>query len=208
MRRIISPPWLVSIAAIVVASSSVAWAAIPGPGGVINGCYTAVSGNLRIVDGTTCLPKETPISWNQAGTPGPAGPAGPAGKNGIDGKDGATGPTGPAGPAGKDGKDGMGLRAHAEINRFHVAQADFWSKGIQDVEKWGDGQFCVHLDPALWPDHNEPPHAMATITDYTSSVYTTGCSSHVDQGPGVYVEIHNANGELDQKDMPFTLIVP
>ncbi len=44
----------------------------------IYGCYKKMGGQLRIVDqGSRCLPSELPISWNQAGSPGPA--AGPAG---------------------------------------------------------------------------------------------------------------------------------
>jgi hypothetical protein len=217
MRRFISPPWLLAVAALVVASGSVAWAAIPDGSGVIHGCYSTNNGLLRVVDGTPCLTKELAISWNQAGAAGAPGPPGPAGKDGINGKDGATGPAGkngldgapgPAGKDGADGKDGTGLRAHGEINMFHAGGADFWSKGIQDVEKWGEGQWCVHLDPALWPDHNENPHPMATITDYTKTVITTGCSSRVDQGPGIYVEIREADRSLDNDNIPFTLFVP
>jgi hypothetical protein len=164
---------------------------------------------LVSVDGpAACKASETALTWSQNGPKGEPGPPGAAGRNGLDGKDGAAGPPGAPGPAGNDGKDGMGVRAHAEINLFHAHSADAWAKGIQDVEKWGDGQFCVHLDPALWPDNNENPHAMATITDYTSSVIATTCSSHVDQGPGIFVEIRNAGGQLDQQDMAFTLIVP
>ncbi len=43
----------------------------------IYGCYKKNNGQLRIVgQGTKCLPSELPISWNQAGSPGPVGPGG------------------------------------------------------------------------------------------------------------------------------------
>jgi hypothetical protein len=64
-----------------------------GGGGVINGCYKAQNGQLRLIDPATdhCLPSEKSISWNQTGTQGPPGPTGPKGATG------ATGATGPAG---------------------------------------------------------------------------------------------------------------
>lgn len=74
------------VASVLVAS--VAWAAIPGDGGVIQGCYTKVGGVLRVIDtarGQACHPSfETPISWSQAG------PQGPPGADGADGADGAS----------------------------------------------------------------------------------------------------------------------
>lgn len=66
-----------------------AFAAIPGSGGVINGCYSTKNGALSVVDSAAKCPNGTSsITWNQTGPQGPAGPAGP------------TGPTGPQGPAG------------------------------------------------------------------------------------------------------------
>ena len=70
-----------------LAIGSVAFAAIPGSGGVIDGCYDKQSGKLRVTDTQTNKPKacgsdETPLSWNQQGPqglPGPVGPQGPAG---------------------------------------------------------------------------------------------------------------------------------
>jgi hypothetical protein len=58
-----------------------------GSGGVINGCYKSVNGQLRLIDPATdsCNPSETPISWGQTGTQGPQGPPGPAGPQGPPG---------------------------------------------------------------------------------------------------------------------------
>ncbi len=57
----------------------IAWAAIPGPGGVINGCYDT-GGNLRVVDSFPCPKKWEPLTWNQTGPPGSNGTNG---TNGI-----------------------------------------------------------------------------------------------------------------------------
>jgi hypothetical protein len=111
-----------------VLAGGVAWAAIPGGDGTIDGCYLKVTGTLRVIDtgkGDKCIKGlETPISWNQKGDPGPAGAkgatgaagakgdAGPAGAKGATGAAGPKGDTGPkgdsgaAGPAGKDGAPG------------------------------------------------------------------------------------------------------
>jgi len=56
------------------------YASIPGPGGVINGCFQHSSGKLRVIDSAaTCLPDEVAINWNQTGPAGPPGPPGPPG---------------------------------------------------------------------------------------------------------------------------------
>jgi hypothetical protein len=60
--------------------AGVGFSAIPGTGGIISGCYDQ-KGVLRVIDadaGQTCGSKETPLTWNQAGQPGPTGPRGPS----------------------------------------------------------------------------------------------------------------------------------
>jgi hypothetical protein len=71
-------------------AGSVAWAAIPGPGGVIQGCYDA-GGNVKVVDALPCPARYTPFQWNQQGIQGPKGDKGDRGD---------TGPQGPAGSSG------------------------------------------------------------------------------------------------------------
>jgi hypothetical protein len=111
-------------AAIFVAAAGVAWAAIPGSTGVINGCYGKTTGILRVIDseaGVGCLNSETPISWSQQGPQGERGPQGiqgppgergpqgeqgPQGERGATGETGATGATGPPGPDGAQGPPG------------------------------------------------------------------------------------------------------
>jgi hypothetical protein len=70
---------------------------------VINACVDNRTGVFRISSTAGCTNKESPLSWNQAGPPGPAGPVGPIGPVGPQG---ATGPQGAPGPAGATGLPG------------------------------------------------------------------------------------------------------
>jgi hypothetical protein len=94
------------VAAVLV--TGIAWATIPGTGGVIQGCYGKTGGIVRIVDkASQCLPNlEVAITWNQAGSKGDPGIAGPKGNTGVAGAQGATGALGPTGPAGGAGPKG------------------------------------------------------------------------------------------------------
>ena len=102
-------------------AGGVAWATIPGDGGVIQGCYTKVGGILRVVDadkGQHCLGIEAPIAWNQkgpkgdpglrgpTGDPGPKGPQGDRGVVGFKGQPGAQGAKGDTGNPGPVGLSG------------------------------------------------------------------------------------------------------
>jgi hypothetical protein len=89
---------VVGYIALFVALGGVGYAAIPGNGGVVHGCYdTGASLNgaypLYVVDGTSCPAGRsgpmTALDWNATGPPGPQGAAGP---------EGAKGPAGPMGP--------------------------------------------------------------------------------------------------------------
>jgi type VI protein secretion system component Hcp len=73
-----------------LAVGSVAFAAIPDSGGVINACYEQGSGKLRVTDTETNKPKactsdEASLSWNQRGPQGPQGVPGPVGPQGPSG---------------------------------------------------------------------------------------------------------------------------
>ena len=87
-----------SAAAASAIAGGIAWAAIPGDGGVIQGCYTKVGGVLRVIDtarGQACNGTlEVPISWNQQGLPGEPGAAGAKGDKGDKGDPGPQGPPG------------------------------------------------------------------------------------------------------------------
>ena len=95
------------------ALASTVLAVIPGPSGVISGCFKKANGQLRLVeDVNDCNPSENPITWSVQGSPGPAGPQGPVGPIGP------TGPTGPVGDKGDTGPRGLpgpqGLTAGSE----------------------------------------------------------------------------------------------
>ena len=91
MRRSGRARTVLSLTVVALAIAGVASASIPGPDGVIHGCYTKKNGTLRVIDlgvSATCSSSESAISWNQQGPQGPGGAPGPAG------------PTGPAGAPG------------------------------------------------------------------------------------------------------------
>lgn len=105
---------LMSAAATLVIGGA-AYASIPAAGGVINGCYSASSGELQLLTSSTdtCRHSQTAISWNQTGPQGPQGlqgiqgPIGLPGTNGTNGTNGAAGATGPIGPQGTAGSNGV-----------------------------------------------------------------------------------------------------
>jgi hypothetical protein len=80
-------------------------ATIPGPNGVISGCFGKDGGALRVLDTELggCDAKETILTWNQPGPQGLGGPSGPQGPTGTTGTAGQPGPVGGEGPAGGTG---------------------------------------------------------------------------------------------------------
>jgi hypothetical protein len=77
-------------------AAGVAFAAIPGPSGGIDGCYERRTGLLRVIDkaaGRQCLAIENPISWNTQGPPGEPGEKGDKGDTGDKGDPGDPGPS-------------------------------------------------------------------------------------------------------------------
>jgi hypothetical protein len=86
-------------------AAGAAVASIPGPGGVINGCYLKSGGTIRIIDASvaSCKASETAISWNQTGPMGPMGLTGPPGPKGEDGLQGVQGIQGVPGAPGVSG---------------------------------------------------------------------------------------------------------
>jgi hypothetical protein len=96
------------VVAVFCVGLGVAFAAIPGPDGVIHACYLS-NGTLRLIDPSvsSCRSNETPVEWNIQGRAGDQGPAGAAGLPGATGATGATGDTGPAGPQGVPGPSSL-----------------------------------------------------------------------------------------------------
>jgi len=68
-------------------AGGIAWAALPGAGGVITGCYQKVEGQLRVIDSArdSCRASEVAISWNEQGVQGNRGDPGAPGRDGRDG---------------------------------------------------------------------------------------------------------------------------
>lgn len=91
---------VVSALAASVIAGGIAWASIPGDGGVIQGCYDA-GGNLKVVAALPCPKGYTALQWNQQG------PQGLQGLQGIQGPKGDKGDTGGQGPAGPQGERGV-----------------------------------------------------------------------------------------------------
>ena len=86
--------------------SGVAFATIPGAGGVIHGCYSKLGGAVRVIDTGSCRVTESPLNWSQTGPQGPQGPMGAEGAQGPQGPQGAKGDPGSQGPAGQQGPKG------------------------------------------------------------------------------------------------------
>jgi hypothetical protein len=93
-----------ALIALFVAFGGTSYAAVnanPGRSGLIDGCYTAKTGALRVISaGKKCAKGQLALSWNQKGQSGPQGPAGAQGPPGQTGLQGPPGPSsGPAGGA-------------------------------------------------------------------------------------------------------------
>ena len=90
---------VVATAALVLAMGGGAYAAIssiPGPDGVIHGCYAKKGGGLRLVGaGAKCAKGERAIAFNQRGPQGTTGTQGLQGVQGLQGAAGAQGVPGP-----------------------------------------------------------------------------------------------------------------
>ena len=84
----------------------IASAAIPGPSGVIQGCYDS-GGNVKVVEALPCPRNYTPLQWNAGGPTGPPGDKGPTGDKGPPGDKGPTGDKGSIGDKGPIGDPGL-----------------------------------------------------------------------------------------------------
>jgi hypothetical protein len=92
---------IVALAALFIAVGGFAFAAIPGPDGVIHACYKKRGGALSVVAGGKKCPRGTrALSWNQLGPTGAKGPKGANGTKGANGQAGVQGGEGKKGDAG------------------------------------------------------------------------------------------------------------
>jgi hypothetical protein len=78
-----------------VLAGGVALAAIPGDGGLIQGCYDS-GGNVKVVAALPCPKGYASLPWNQKGEQGPPGPKGDKGDPGPPGETGDKGEPGTA----------------------------------------------------------------------------------------------------------------
>jgi len=110
-------------------AGGIAWAAIPGTAGAINGCYQKNEGQLRVIDPgqNTCRPSEIAIVWNEQGVKGDKGDTGAPGKNGRDGL---------------DGHDGVGVTVETESPGEHCATG-----GVKIIAANGVAYVCNALPP-------------------------------------------------------------
>jgi hypothetical protein len=148
-----------SVLALVLAMGGGAYAitSIPGPGGVIHGCYQKKKGTLRLVPaGRRCARSESAISWNQRGAPGAPGPRG---RKGAAGAVGATGAAGTAGVAGVAGT----ARAYGLVEGVSVSR----SKNIAGVTNPSAGVFCVKLAGGVDPSTSGAILSLDHATDST-----------------------------------------
>ena len=99
-RRTWTPVGLSLLAVGVVVG--LAYGAIPGANGVIQGCYDS-GGNVKVVDALPCPKGYTPLQWNQQGVKGDTGLQGPIGPMGVPGPQGPQGLEGPKGDTGAPG---------------------------------------------------------------------------------------------------------
>ncbi len=133
----------VAFAALFVAASGFAVAAIPSSNGVIGACYKTKSGALSVIKGKKCPRGSRPLSWNQQG------PRGLAGKGGASGLKGATGPQGSQGTQGTKGEAGTAT-AFARVaadGTLEPGDSGRQNKGVVPVDvehdvTTGEGHYC------------------------------------------------------------------
>jgi hypothetical protein len=118
---------------------SIAYAAIPGAGGLISGCVSTAGVNgqhvltlLDLSQGSACGRGQSLVVWNQAGPQGPKGDAGPQGPTGN------TGPQGPKGDKGDPGDTQIVARS-TTISTFRDGQPLDVSCNAGEVATGGGG---------------------------------------------------------------------
>jgi hypothetical protein len=134
---------VIAALALIGVFGGVAYAAdggIPGPGGLITGCYSKQNGQLRVIKANKhCDRKlERQVKWSQkgprgltglrgangaVGAIGAVGAKGATGAPGTPGTPGATGPTGPAGPITSTLPSGVTLKGHFAIRLYNGVAA-------------------------------------------------------------------------------------
>jgi len=144
-----------------VVGGSVAYASIPDPVGTIHGCYSKLTGSVRVIDTDNngrCLPTETAIQWGQTGPQGPAGDQGPKGDNGATGADGPKGDTGPVGETGDTGATGpQGAPGSTDSQQISADYKDVPNGGPTDLVSLtlGRGKWLVRAHGTVHNQDND-----------------------------------------------------
>ena len=180
-------------------AGGVAWAAIPGPGGVIQGCYKENNGPLRVVDvGSDCGPSELALSWNQVGPQGPSGPPGAQGPSGEQGPSGADGPSGPPGPAGT-------ALAYARVRANGTIDHD---SGNISVVNAADGQYCIGVTGGTVHAAVVSLDAQANVGgSVQAGVFAYSLCPGAQDDIAVFTRTHGQDGLLPGTNRAFYIIV-
>jgi hypothetical protein len=187
----------------------IAYASIPGPDGVIHGCYLT-NGNLRVIDSAaSCKSNETPLTWSQHGPTGPQGPAGPPGATGPQGPAGPQGTTGDTGPTGATGATGAtGPPGPAgSVRAWAVVRADgtiIQQVNVTSVSHSLTGVYCVFLNGI------DPFTAAAVATAIGGEIDRDVANTAVGCGfppTGFQVAIWNTATNVNE-DAPFSIVIP
>jgi collagen triple helix repeat protein len=174
-----------------IVGGSVAYASVPDPTGSIHGCYSTITGHLRIIDTAKtpdCLITEKALPWSQLGPQGPQGTAGPKGDTGPQGPTGDKGDTGAPGPQGAKGDTGPAGPAHTtDVQQVSLDRADVPNGGDTTIATLNlpSGHYVITAD--------------ATVHNKSNDVNTWDCrlSGNGNVLDGTTTATQNGNGKPD-----------
>jgi hypothetical protein len=144
--------------ALMGAVAGIAYATIPGSGGVFTACVQKSTGNVRLIDPSVggkdgqCGPPENQVTWNQLGQPGATGATGATGPTG------ATGATGPSGATGAMGPSGLGVGQKLIAGGTYgvpISDSDhtvqtYVSTGGFTITWNSPGNYTITMPPGTW----------------------------------------------------------
>jgi hypothetical protein len=140
-----------------------AWAAIPGPDGIIHSCYRKRGGQLRVINAAAkCRHGEVGLNWSETGPPGPRGGGGPRGHTGARGLQGVQGPAGPVGQTGPQGLSNAYAASQAGSVTLSSSQQNILSLSVPA------GKFSVSATVEITNDDGSagpPVEANCTLRD-------------------------------------------
>jgi hypothetical protein len=153
------------------AASGIAYAAIPGPDGVIHGCLTA-SGGVRVIDpsaGGSCSTGESALNWNVLGAKGPAG------------LQGTPGPTGQPGPAGSSGYERNVQQFNTDQNGDGTGEVDC-SSGKRVLNGGFEPSSTQPLHPIASRPNDDGTGWIVTMTGGVGSFVVTAICADATEG--------------------------